>query len=295
MSDTVSAVKSAEPNAEQVWNIIIKPKANWFHIPIADIWQYRDLLSMFVRRDFVAIYKQTILGPLWFVIQPVLTTITFVLIFGKVAKLSTGGVPPTLFYMSALTLWNYFSVAFNKTSITFTTNAPVFGKVYFPRLVAPLSTVIINFLHFLIQLAVLLVIMLYYGIFEGFQYRLSAATWLLPYIMVMVGFLSLGLGLIISSLTTRYRDFVFLITFAIQLLMYASPVIYSINSVPVKYKLLILANPISGFLETFRYGLIGTGVFDWGYLAYSSISTVVLLVVGIFLFNRAEKNFMDVI
>lgn len=291
MSKPASA---ASVKTEQNWDIVIKPKANWFHIPVSDIWNYRDLLSLFVRRDFVAIYKQTVLGPLWFIIQPVLTTITFVLIFGKVAKLPTDGAPPILFYMSGLTIWNFFSTSLSKTSITFTTNAPIFGKVYFPRLVAPLSTVIINLFHFLIQFAVLIVIMIYYG-FAGFQFHFNTATALLPVIMVFVGLLSLGLGLIISSLTTRYRDFVFLITFAIQLLMYATPVIYSLAFVPAKYKMIILANPVSGFVETFRFGVLGTGVFDWSYLAYSVISTTVLLIIGIFLFNRAEKSFMDVI
>ena len=294
MSKTANDISSTDTGKN--WSIIIKPKASWFHIPIKDVWQYRDLLSVFVHRDFVAIYKQTILGPLWFLIQPILTTITFVVVFGKVAKLPTEGAPPILFYMSALTIWNYFSTCLNKTSITFTANARIFGKVYFPRLVAPISTVIINLLQFLIQLGVLIPVMVYYG-FLGFQYEINTATLLIPYIMIMVGLLALGLGLIISSLTVRYRDLVFLITFAIQLLMYATPVIYSLAFVKSKYKWIILANPISGFVETFRVGLLGesTGVFDWGYIAYSSISTLILLLIGIFMFNKAEKNFMDII
>jgi lipopolysaccharide transport system permease protein len=281
------------------WSIVIKPKSNWFNIPIHDIWQYRDLLMEFVHRDFVAIYKQTILGPLWFIIQPVLTTITFVLVFGKVAKLPTGDAPPILFYMSALIIWNYFSSCLNKTSVTFTSNAKIFGKVYFPRLVAPISIVIINLLQFLIQFAVIVPIMVYYGM-VGYNskevvYHFSYVTALLPYIMIMVGFLALGVGLIISSLTVRYRDLVFLITFAIQLLMYGTPVIYSVGTVSEKYKFWILANPVSGFVETFRFGLIGTGVFNPNYLVYSSVSTIGLLLIGVFMFNKAEKTFMDVI
>ena len=292
-------MEKAPISSPERWTIEIKPKGTWFSIPLRDIWRYRDLLGMFVQRDFVAVYKQTILGPLWFILQPILTTIIFMMIFGRVARIPIGDeVPPILFYMSGLTLWNFFSNCFTKGSTTFTINANLFGKVYFPRLISPLATLLINLLNFSIQFSVVLVIMLYYWLFEGKDFHLSGITLLVPVILVLVGFLGLGMGLIVSSLTTRFRDLIFLAAFAIQLLMYASPVIYPLSlSLASKYKLIILINPVSDLLETFRVALFGAnaGLMNWNYFSYSSISSVLILCLGVILFNKAEKTFMDVI
>ena len=276
------------------WTEVIAPQSSLFDLRLRDVWRYRDLLLLLVRRDFVATYKQTILGPVWFFLQPVLTTLTFTLIFGRIAGLSTDGLPMMLFYLAGITLWNYFSECLNRTATVFKDNAAVFGKVYFPRLVMPLSIVVSNLVKLGIQFMLFLLFWGYYLI-AGAEVHPNAAALLLPVLVLLLGGLGLGFGMIISALTTKYRDLVFLLTFGVQLLMYATPVIYPLSSIGPKYRWLILANPMSAVIETFRYGFLGTGSFSWGGLAYSAGFTIVVLALGTVIFNKVEKSFMDTV
>ena len=281
-------------DAKGEWTLEIKPEVGWLDLHLDDVWRYRDLLVMFVKRDFVATYKQTILGPLWFLVQPVLTTVMFVLVFTRVAKIPTDGVPPAVFYLSGLTIWNYFATCLTKTSGTFTNNAAIFGKVYFPRLVVPLSNVISSLISFGIQLGLLLVIMVYYYAKGGLGPP-NAYALLIPVLLVLVAFLGLGLGIIVSSLTTKYRDLSMLVGFGVQLAMYATPVIYPLSYLSAKHQTLVAINPIAPLVESFRFGLLGVGTFAWPYLAYSALVTVLVLLAGVVMFNRVEKSFMDVV
>ena len=276
------------------WTEEIKPKSSLLSVDLTELWRYRDLLMMFVRRDVVSVYKQTILGPIWFFVQPIFTTIVFVVVFGNIAAISTDGLPMPLFYMSGIVLWNYFAECFNKTATTFRDNAGIFGKVYFPRLVMPLSVVISSMLKLLIQLGLLACFWLWYQ-WKGPSFATNAAIMLLPVLIVLMALLGLGSGLIITSLTTKYRDLTFLIAFGVQLLMYATPVIYPTSSVPEKYRVWVQYNPLSAIIEAFRYGLLGKGSFTPGDLLYSAIVIIGILVVGIVVFNRVEKNFMDTV
>jgi len=283
------------PAAAQDWTLIIKPRSEWFELHMADLWRYRDLVMMFVRRDFVASYKQTILGPLWFIIQPLLTTLTFTLIFGNIAKLSTDGLPKILFYLSGVTAWNYFSECLVKTSETFNANANIFGKVYFPRLAVPVSIVISNLIKFGIQL----------GLFLGFYLFFIAKgtviqpTWwalfLLPAAVVLMAALGLGCGIIVSSMTTRYRDLRFLVHFGSQLLMYSAPVIYPLSKIPTEYRWIMLANPMTPLIEMFRFAFFGTGSFSWNHFGIAALVIGCILLFGILLFNQVEKTFMDTV
>ncbi len=275
------------------WSEIIGPSNGLFDLNLKEVWRYRDLLIMFVRRDFVATYKQTILGPLWFFIQPLFTTITFVVVFGNIAKISTDGVPQVLFYLSGLTLWNYFADCLNKTATVFRDNAGIFGKVYFPRLIIPLSIVVSNLVRFAIQFALFGAIwcwFLYKGNIQPNLYIL-----LTPLLVVSMATMSLGLGLIITALTTKYRDLVFLLTFGVQLLMYATPIIYPMSALPPKYAFIINANPLSAIVETFRFAFTGTGIFSWIHLLYSAVFSVIVLAIGTLVFNKVEKSFMDTV
>ncbi len=279
---------------ETEWTEIIEPQSYMFDLKLREVWRYRDLLLLLVRRDFVATYKQTILGPVWFFLQPILTTLTFTLIFGRIAGLSTDGLPMMLFYMAGVTMWNYFAECLNRTATVFKDNASVFGKVYFPRLVMPLSIVVSN----LVKLGIQFILFLgFWGFYlaAGANVQPNAALLLFPVLILLMGGLGLGFGMIISAMTTKYRDLVFLLTFGVQLLMYATPVIYPLSTIGEKYKWLILANPMSSIIETFRYGFLGTGTFNWGYLAYSAGFTVVVLLLGTVIFNRVEKSFMDTV
>ena len=282
------------PNTPPDWTLEILPKDKLLHINLKEIWKYRDLLMLLVRRDFVSIYKQTILGPLWFIIQPILTTLMFMVVFGGIAKISTDGMPQSLFYMAGIVTWTYFSACITTTSDTFITNASIFGKVYFPRVIMPLSIVVSKLISFGVQFVLFLVFFFYYY-FTGANLHPNATLLLLPILIITSAGLGLGLGLIITSLTTKYRDFRFLIQFAIQLAMYASPVIYPLSSIPEKYKIYILANPMSAIIETFKYSFLGSGVFKWGYLAYSVAFMIITLILGIIIFNRVEKSFMDTV
>jgi lipopolysaccharide transport system permease protein len=276
------------------WTQVIRPKKNLFEIDFREVWVYRDLLVLFIRRDIVTKYKQTILGPLWFIIQPVLTTLMYLLVFGRIANIPTDNTPPILFYLSGIVAWTYFSVCLNSTANTFISNAGIFGKVYFPRLIVPISIVISNIIQFLIQLMLLIVAMgIYY--LKGTTFTFSYSLFLLPYLILLMALLGLGFGIIISSLTTKYRDLTNLMGFGVQLWMYATPIIYPLSVIPDKYKIYILANPLTAIIITFKSALLGTQSINYGYLLYSSGFTVVILFLGIVIFNRVERSFMDTV
>ncbi len=278
------------------WTEVIGAKNGLLHFGLKDVWQYRDLLILFVKRDFIATYKQTILGPLWHFIQPVLTTIIFLILFNKIANISTDGILAIPFYMSGITIWNYFLACLNGTSSTFVSNASIFGKVYFPRLVIPLSVIISNLIKFAIQFLLLFSVLIYYWITLGKNY--FSWSWLLiPLILFMVAALSLGLGLLISSLTTKYRDLTVLIGFGLQLLMYATPIAYPLSYLmaKTKYAYLINYNPLTSIVEGFRFAVFGNINFQYNSLLYSCIIIVITLFLGIIVFNKTEKNFMDTV
>lgn len=278
----------------QHWTEEITPKNSLLDLKLKEVWHYRDLMFMFVKRDFVTFYKQTILGPLWFFVQPLLTTIMYVIVFGNIAKISTDGLPPILFYLCGITFWNYFSECFTKTSTVFKDNANMFGKVYFPRLVMPLSIVFSGLIKLSIQFLLFVLLLLWY-MYQDSNVHPNLYILLTPYLVVLMAVIALGAGMIISSLTTKYKDLIFLITFGIQLLMYATPVIYPISSLPEKYAFIIKANPLSAVIETFRFAFTGSGTFSWMHLGYSSVFAFVLLAIGAIIFNKVEKTFMDTV
>lgn len=279
---------------KETWTDVIEPQRNWFDWRLSDLWRARDLVMLFVWRDFVSVYKQTILGPLWYLIQPILTTLTFTVIFGQIASLPTDQLPDFVFYMAGSVVWAYFAECLNKTSVTFISNSNLFGKVYFPRLAVPISILISNLIAFAIQFVLFLLIVMYYWLILG----VISPNWsvlLLPfYIMVMAG-LGLGLGIIVSALTTRYRDLQFFVRFGVQLFMYATPIIYPLSSIPGQYKFLIIMNPLTGIVEGFRYSFLGAGELNMFYLVYSVIFMLITLLIGIMLFNRIEATFMDTV
>ncbi|RTL57216.1 MAG: ABC transporter permease [Sphingobacteriales bacterium] len=280
----------------ETWDLEIKPKVSLFSLNLKEVWHYRDLMLLFVKRDFVAQYKQTILGPLWHVIQPILTTLMFLLIFGKIANIPTDGIPPVLFYMSGVTIWNYFSGCLTATSNTFVANAGIFGKVYFPRLVLPLSIVFSNIARLGIQFGILIIAILYYALFKQVPVVFGSQWLLLPLLVILMAGISLGLGIIISSLTTKYRDFSVLITFGIQLLMYATPVVYPLSFLSNKsYAWIIYWNPLSAIVEGFRFALFHTGSFTYSSLLYPFIFMIVVLLFGAMYFNKVERTFMDTV
>ena len=276
------------------WDLTIKPHSKWYHLRIKEIFKYKDLLFLFVKRDFVSIYKQTILGPLWFFLQPIITAITFTVIFGNLAKISTDGLPQILFYMCGITLWNYFADTLTKTADTFSFNANIFGKVYFPRMIAPLSVVVSNLIKLAIQFLLFFGIWIYY-LLQSDLIHPNKMLALIPFLIILIGFMALSFGIIISSLTTKYRDLKFLVTFGIQLMMYASPIVYPLSIVPEKYKWIIVANPVTSIIETFKYAFLGVGEFSWLYLGYSTLFTIVLFMIGLVIFHRVEKSFMDTV
>ncbi len=278
----------------QEWDMEIKPHDNLFNLHLKDVWNYRDLLWLLVRRDFVSFYKQTIFGPLWLFIQPIFTTITFTIVFSKLAKISTDEIPAPLFYMTGNLAWNYFSDCLNKTSTVFTANAGIFGKVYFPRLIMPLSIIFSNLVRFAIQFLLFLLMMVYFA-FKGHPVHPNIYVLLFPVIIVLMAILGLGLGMIISAMTTKYRDLTFLVGFGVQLLMYATPIIYPLSAAPAKYRTYISLNPLSGLIETFRYGFTGKGVFFLDAFIYSVVASLVIFFVGLLVFNRVEKTFIDTV
>jgi len=286
-----------EQQSEEHWDMEITPKNNLFDLRLKDVWHYRDLLLLFVRRDFVSFYKQTILGPLWFFIQPIFTTIIFTFIFGNLAGISTDGLPQPLFYMAGITAWNYFADCLTKTSTVFKDNANIFGKVYFPRLIMPLSIVVSNLVRFGVQLLLFIIMIVYYLII-GKHFGPNWYILLFPVIVLLMACLGLGLGMIISAMTTKYRDLAFLVTFGVQLLMYATTVIYPLSTAVEKYPAyawIIQYNPMTPLIETFRYGFLGSGSFSWVSLGYCAGITALIILLGIVVFNKVEKSFVDTI
>ncbi|MFM1792031.1 MAG: hypothetical protein RLZZ252_385 [Bacteroidota bacterium] len=279
---------------EQDWDLVIEKKASLFDLKYKDLWHFRDLLVLLVRRDFVSFYKQTIFGPLWFFIQPLLTTFIFTFFFANLAGLSTDGLPQFLFYLSGITAWNYFADCITKTSTVFRDNAMLFGKVYFPRLIMPLSIVVSNLVRFGVQLLLLLIAMFIYY-WTGTSISISWTILYFPVLIVLMALLGLGLGLIITALTTKYRDLSFLVAFGVQLMMYTTSVIYPLNGAPAKYRMLLELNPMTGIIEAFRYSLLGKGDFSFMSLGYSGGVTLVVFVLGVLIFNKTERVFVDTV
>ena len=276
---------------------IITPKKHLFDVNLKEIWNYKDLLILFVRRDFVAVYKQTVLGPIWFFIQPIFTTLIFTVVFGQLAAIPTDGLPQVLFYMCGITCWNYFAECLTKTSNTFVANANIFGKVYFPRLVLPISIVISNLLKFAIQFLLFIGFLLFYYL-DGAKINPNKFMLLLPFLLILMAGLGLGFGILISSLTTKYRDFQFLLTFGVQLFMYATPIVYPLSLAKEKlgsYSWIAEANPMTSIVETMKFAFLGQGEFSWYYLGYSFIFMVTTLTVGTLVFNKVEQTFMDTV
>ena len=280
---------------EEQWDLIIKPRAPFFNLNFQELWQYRDLLLLMVKRDVTTVYKQTVLGPLWFFLQPVLTTFIFTIVFSEIAGLPTGQTPAILFYLSGLIIWNFFSETVLSTSKTFTENAAVFGKVYFPRLIMPIAKTISGFLKFFIQLGLFIFVLAYFYLFKDLPYAWNEVLFLVPLLFLLMALLGLGTGIILSALTTKYRDLVFLITFGIQLLMYATPVIIPLSDVPNRYLWIMKLNPMTPIIETFRYVFLDAGSFDPMGLLYSAVLALVVLLCGIMIFNRVEKSFVDTV
>ncbi|MEJ8842202.1 ABC transporter permease [Lacibacter sp. H375] len=278
------------------WDLEIKPQSSVFDLNLKEVWRYKDLMLLFVKRDFTAQFKQTVLGPVWHLVQPVLTTIMFLLVFGKIANIPTDGINAVLFYMSGITIWNYFASCLTNTSNTFVANASIFGKVYFPRLILPLSVVVSNIAKLGIQFLLLLGCMVFYALFKDTPMHFGMSWLLIPVLVLIMAGIGLGLGIIISSLTTKYRDFTVLVTFGVQLLMYATPVAYPVSFLKSKsYASFIEWNPLSPLVEGFRYALFQTGSFDFNTLTYSFIFMLVVLVTGVMIFSKVEKTFMDTV
>ena len=279
-------------SSQEQWTSIIKPSNGWLDIDIKELWRYRDLIMMFVKRDFVAVYKQTILGPIWFFLQPLLTTIVFTVIFGQIAKLPTNGIPQILFYLSGTVMWNYFAACLNTTANTFTANVGIFGKVYFPRLVVPISVVITNMLSFGIQFILFLLLFFFFLITISV---ISPNLWIFvtPLLVLQMACLGLGCGIVISSMTTKYRDLSLLVGFSVQLWMYATPIVYPLSMVTTPIGWLLILNPMTAIVELFRYAFLGGQLIPLWYWGLSIVLTVLILLIGIILFSKVEKNFMD--
>ena len=281
-------------NINNNWDLNITSHRGWFELHLREIWQYRDLLKIYIRRNIITQYKQTILGPLWIIIPPVLTTLVFTVIFGNIANLSTDGLPKPLFYMAGIITWNYFSTALTSTSNSLAGNAGIFGKVYFPRIMIPLATIISSLVRYFIQLILFIGFMGYFLINNPKSIEIQfQLLWLLPVLIIIMGLQGLGFGLLFSALTAKYRDIRFLIGFGVRLLMYASPVIFPLSMVPEKYKWIILANPMSAVIESFRYIFLGVGQISSNAILYSTSFTGTLLVLGLLIFNQTEKDFID--
>ncbi len=290
--DTAPAAEGVQEASR--WTIIIRPRHPWFHFDVRELWSYQDLIKLFVWRDFVAQYKQTILGPLWFFLQPLFTTIVFTVVFGRIAKIPTDGIPDFLFYLSGTVCWGYFAACLTETSDTFVKNAGIFGKVYFPRLVVPISIGISNIFKFLIQFALFLVFLIYYYS-KGAAITPNLWVMALPLLIMQMGLLGIGCGILVSSMTTKYRDLSLVVTFGVQLWMYATPVVYPLSQIPEKYRNLFALNPMMAVVEAFRSAFLGTGSLTPQYVAISWLMTLTLLGLGLVLFSRVEKTFMDTV
>lgn len=278
---------------QQKWTETIDSDHSLFDLKLKEVWKYKDLVYMFVKRDFVSSFKQTILGPIWFFINPILTTVVYLIIFGRIAQLPTDGAPPLLFYLAGVTLWNYFSASLLATSSTFSGNAGIFGKVYFPRLVTPLSIVISNLMRFGVQFILFLVAWVYY--FNKGQVHPNIWVLATPFLIVLMALFALGVGMIFSSLTTKYKDLSMLLGFGISLYMYATPVIYPTSALRGIFKEIALYNPLTGIFECFKYAWIGVGDFSPVMLGISTVIIIILLMIGVVVFNKVEKTFMDTV
>ncbi len=280
---------------DENWDLVIRPRSGWFDLHLLDLWRYRDLVLLFVRRDFVSQFKQTILGSAWFVIQPLLTTIVFTVVFGNLANLSTDHLPKMLFYLTGNIIWMYFSGVLTSASHTFVGNAHIFGKVYFPRLVVPLSLTISNLIKFMLQFLFFIALWVYYAVI-GADIRMTPAALLFPVLVLIMAGQALGFGILFSAMTTKYRDLRFLLEFGVRLAMYATPVIFPLSSITGgRLRLVLLMNPMTPIIEIFRLGFLGQGTLHWGWLAYSAGFAVVSLLVGVVAFNRVERTFMDTV
>jgi lipopolysaccharide transport system permease protein len=277
------------------WTEVISSKRGLFDLKLRELWHYRDLVWMFVRRDIVSIYKQTVLGPFWFFLSPFITVFMYTIVFSMIIGIDTEGIPAPIFYMAGTTLWNYFQQSFMSSSNTFVTNAGIFGKVYFPRLISPISSTISNLIKFGIQFLVLIILIIYYVVFDDFTLTIHPTLILLPILVFLMAGIAFGVGIITSALTSKYRDLQMFIGYGISLLMYATPVIYPLSKVPASLKSYVLLNPITPIIETFRYSIFGVGSFSWMALGYSGLFMMVVVFVGILLFNQVEKTFMDTV
>ena len=281
---------------EQGWTTEIRPKEKLLSVDFKEIWRYRDLMMLFVKRNIITQYKQTVLGPLWYIIQPMMTTVMYMVVFGGIAKISTDGLPQPLFYLAGISFWQYFADCLNKTSNTFVSNSAIFGKVYFPRLVTPLSDVISNLVRFGIQFALFLIVYAYYALFTDVQIHTNWYALMLPILVALLAGLALGFGILFSSMTTKYRDLQLLLGFFVSLWMYATPVIYPLSTINNEtLRLVMQLNPLTGIVEFFKYGMLGVGNHEWWMLGYSFAFMVVLLAVGIVVFNKVQKSFMDTV
>jgi lipopolysaccharide transport system permease protein len=285
---------TAREEDKGTWTTIIQARNKTFDVDMPELWRYRDLIMLFVRRDFIANYKQSILGPLWFLLQPLFITIVFTIVFGKIARVSTDDLPPFLFYMAGVTAWNYFATCVTKTSDTFIVNAHIFGKVYFPRLAIPISVVLTNMLSFTIQFALFLAFVIYY-FFAGAKIEPNTTILLVPFLLIHMAVLGLGVGVLVSSLTTKYRDLTYMVALGVQLWMYATPVVYPASQIPEKWQLIYSLNPMAAIVETFRYAFLGGPPLTFGQLGISMAVTAVILVLSMVMFSRINKTFMDTV
>lgn len=282
---------------EEHWDLVIRGHSSLFDLKLTDVWHYRDLLRMFVKRDFISFYKQTILGPLWFFIQPIFTTVVYTFVFGTLAGIEVDGLPKPLFFLCGITAWQYFSDCLTKTSTVFRDNANIFGKVYFPRLIMPLSIVVSNLVRFGVQLLLLVFMMIFYA-FRGADFEPTPALLLFPVLVILMALLGLGTGLIITAMTTKYRDLTFLVTFGVQLLMYGTTVVYPLSEARAKFKdyaWIVELNPMTGIIEAYRCAFLGKGELTFWSIGYSTLVTLVILMAGIVIFNKTERNFVDTI
>jgi lipopolysaccharide transport system permease protein len=285
--------KLEDASSDREWDIIIEARSNALHLPLHEIWQYRDLLFLLVQRDFTSFYRQTVLGPIWFVAQPLLTTLIFYFVFGRIAGLSTDGLPGFVFYLSGITFWNYFSDCFIKTSEVFISNAQLFGKVYFPRLIVPLAIVISNLTRFAIQFLLLLILWSWY-LFEG-AIRPQWTILLIPFLILLMAAIGLGVGIFFAAITTKYRDLRFLIQFGVQLMLYVTPIIYPLSMTTGALRDLVSWNPLAPIFETFRHGFLGEGIFSVTHLAWSTAFAIAACAIGITVYNRTERTFLDTV
>ena len=285
---------SSQIDKAEFWTMEISPKSGWLDLNLREIWRYRDLLRFFMYRDFVANYKQAVLGPFWFVLNPLLNTIVYTIVFGLIIRIPTDGLPPILFYMSGIIIWNYFSACVLNTSNTFVSNAHIFGKIYFPRLIIPISIVIVNLLTFVIQFGVYVCFICYYALI-GVVISPNIFILLLPLLLIQIAAFGLGTGLIVSSLTTKYRDLAYAMVFGIQLWMYATPVFFPLSLIPVKWQWIFALNPMTSIVETFRFILLGNGHFQPWILGFGAVTTIITLIIGLALFNHIEKTVIDTV